>query len=70
MRNGASAVVACVVAASGTLPATLDSWCLERIARFKRPKEYVFLDALPKSSYGKILKRELRDRLATGLPTP
>ncbi len=63
-------VVACVVAASGIQPATLDSWCLERIARFKRPKEYVFLDALPKSSYGKILKRELRDRLATGRSTP
>lgn len=40
--------------------AELDRLCLERIARFKRPKDYVFVDALPKSNYGKILKTELR----------
>src|SRR6185295_11255712 len=40
----------------------LDSLCLERIARFKRPKDYVFVDALPKNNYGKILKTELRER--------
>ncbi len=46
----------------------LDALCLERIARFKRPKDYVFLSALPKSSYGKILKTELRclDRSKSG----
>ena len=38
----------------------LDALCLERIARFKRPKDYVFVDALPKNNYGKILKTELR----------
>jgi long-chain acyl-CoA synthetase len=41
-------------------PAALDALCLERIARFKRPKHYVFVEALPKNSYGKILKTELR----------
>ena len=41
----------------------LDAHLLERIARFKRPKRYVFVDELPKNSYGKVLKRELRDRL-------
>jgi long-chain acyl-CoA synthetase len=40
----------------------LDSLCLEHIARFKRPKDYVFVDALPKSNYGKVLKTELRKR--------
>lgn len=40
--------------------AQLDQHCLETIARFKRPKHYIFLDALPKNSYGKVLKRELR----------
>ena len=44
-------------------PAQLDAHLLQRIARFKRPKRYVFVDALPKNSYGKVLKRELRDRL-------
>jgi long-chain acyl-CoA synthetase len=38
----------------------LDALCLSRIARFKRPKDYVFVSALPKNNYGKILKTELR----------
>ncbi|WP_458319403.1 acyl-CoA synthetase [Mycolicibacterium brisbanense] len=42
----------------------LDAHLLERIARFKRPKRYEFVDTLPKNSYGKVLKRELRERLA------
>lgn len=42
----------------------LDAYLLERIARFKRPKRYEFVDELPKNSYGKVLKRELRARLA------
>jgi long-chain acyl-CoA synthetase len=58
-------VVAFVVAQPGVrvAEATLDAHCLERIARFKRPKRYVFVDALPKNNYGKVLKTELRDRL-------
>jgi len=43
--------------------ATLDRLCLDNIARFKRPKDYVFVDALPKNNYGKVLKTELRARL-------
>jgi len=43
--------------------AELDAHLLERIARFKRPKRYEFIDDLPKNSYGKVLKRELRGRL-------
>ena len=59
------AVVAFVVTAAGDRPsvAELDRTCLERIARFKRPKEYRFVDALPTNNYGKVLKRELRDQL-------
>ncbi len=41
----------------------LDAHLLDRIARFKRPKRYLFVDDLPKNSYGKVLKRELRARL-------
>ena len=40
--------------------ADLDKLCLNSIARFKRPKDYVFVDALPKNNYGKVLKTELR----------
>ncbi|MBX6424631.1 MAG: AMP-binding protein [Variibacter sp.] len=39
---------------------SLDALCLSRIARFKRPRDYVFVEALPKNNYGKILKTELR----------
>jgi fatty-acyl-CoA synthase len=39
----------------------LDAHMLQRIARFKRPKRYLFVDELPKNSYGKVLKRELRN---------
>ena len=42
----------------------LDEHLLQRIARFKRPKRYEFVDQLPKNSYGKVLKRDLRERLA------
>lgn len=45
-------------------PAGLDAHLLRRIARFKRPKRYQFVDELPKNSYGKVLKRELRASLA------
>lgn len=42
--------------------AALDGLCLDHIARFKRPKRYVFLEALPKNATGKVLKTELRKR--------
>jgi acyl-CoA synthetase (AMP-forming)/AMP-acid ligase II len=58
-------VVACVVRSPGSTVAEpmLDAYCLEHIARFKRPKRYVFIDSLPKNNYGKVLKRELREML-------
>ena len=42
---------------------TLDAFCLDQIARFKRPKRYELVDALPKNNYGKVLKTELRAAL-------
>jgi acyl-CoA synthetase (AMP-forming)/AMP-acid ligase II len=59
-------VVAYVVADAGraVTQAELDALCLGSIARFKRPKAYVFVDELPKNNYGKILKTELRKRFA------
>ncbi|WP_334151369.1 class I adenylate-forming enzyme family protein [Hyphomicrobium sp.] len=55
-------VVAYVVfqADKSATEAELDSWCRQHIASFKRPKRYVFVSDLPKNSYGKILKTELR----------
>jgi len=61
-------VVAFVVARPGVELRTgaLDQLCLDHIARFKRPRDYRFVDALPKNNYGKVLKTELR-RLLAGL---
>ena len=59
-REWGEVVVAYVVGEAK--PVELDALCLTRIARFKRPKDYVFVDALPKNNYGKILKTELRAR--------
>ena len=58
-------VVAFVVARAGPAPDAhaLDTHCLDHIARFKRPKEYRFVDALPKNETGKVLKTVLRERL-------
>ncbi|HJV76065.1 MAG TPA: AMP-binding protein [Noviherbaspirillum sp.] len=59
-------VVAFVVPQAGASvdAEALDQHCLERIARFKRPKRYVIAEQLPKNNYGKVLKTELRARLA------
>lgn len=67
-REWGEVVVAYVVGEA--TPKELDALCLSHIARFKRPKDYVFVDALPKNNYGKILKTELRamDSKKTGAP--
>jgi long-chain acyl-CoA synthetase len=57
-REWGEVVVAYVVGQASAKE--LDGLCLQHIARFKRPKDYVFVDALPKNNYGKILKTELR----------
>jgi acyl-CoA synthetase (AMP-forming)/AMP-acid ligase II len=57
-------VVAFVVKKAPLETAALDSLCLGNIARFKRPREYRFVDSLPKNNYGKVLKTELRKLVA------
>ncbi|MEA2981957.1 MAG: hypothetical protein QOF09_3780, partial [Alphaproteobacteria bacterium] len=57
-REWGEVVVAYVVGEPSR--AELDALCLSSIARFKRPKDYVFVEALPKNNYGKVLKTELR----------
>ena len=59
-------VVAFVVPKDANAPVQfqeLDAFCLSNIARFKRPRDYRFVDSLPKNNYGKVLKTELRKRL-------
>jgi long-chain acyl-CoA synthetase len=65
-------VVACIVsrapledaAARARLVAALDALCLASIARFKRPRDYRIVSALPKNNAGKVLKTALRDMVA------
>jgi fatty-acyl-CoA synthase len=40
--------------------------CVERLAKYKCPRRVVFIDALPRSAAGKLLKTALRERLAAG----
>ena len=39
----------------------LKAWCRANLTPYKRPHQIVFRDSLPKSSVGKILRRELRE---------
>ncbi|MBT2403799.1 AMP-binding protein [Streptomyces sp. ISL-87] len=43
-------------------PAELSAYCAERIAAYKYPRQVEILPVLPKTTSGKILRRELRDR--------
>jgi long-chain acyl-CoA synthetase len=67
-REWGEVVVAYVVASSDadSKDATvdvhaLDAFCVEHMARFKRPKDYRFVSELPKNNYGKVLKTALRE---------
>jgi long-chain acyl-CoA synthetase len=44
-------------------PAELAAHCQDRLAAYKYPREVEILDELPKTVTGKLLRRELRDRL-------
>ncbi|MBV0881520.1 AMP-binding protein [Noviherbaspirillum sp. L7-7A] len=58
-------VVAFIVRQPGTVveDADLNAHCLNAIARFKRPKRYIYVFDLPKNGIGKVLKRELQKQI-------
>ncbi len=59
-------VVACVVA-NGIDSEELDAWCRgSALANYKRPREYSFLDTLPRNAVNKILRRELKKIVSAG----
>jgi long-chain acyl-CoA synthetase len=39
----------------------INNFCIENMARFKRPRFYRTVDSLPKNDYGKVLKTKLRE---------
>jgi long-chain acyl-CoA synthetase len=57
-------VLALVVPRAGVIPApgALDGLCLDRLARFKRPKRYEMVASLPRNPAGKVLKAVLREQ--------
>jgi acyl-CoA synthetase (AMP-forming)/AMP-acid ligase II len=59
-------VAAFIVAAPGALlePAALAEGCRGNLADYEVPTRWEFVDALPRNPMGKVLKRELRERLA------
>jgi long-chain acyl-CoA synthetase len=62
-REWGEVVVAYLVAARGAAvnSAELDDFCLKQMARFKRPRDYRFIESIPKNNYGKALKTVLRE---------
>ena len=57
--------IAVCVAREGADVAGIDlkSWLDGRMARYKLPKTFVFWDSMPKSAYGKITKKLIREEL-------
>ncbi|MCP4227838.1 MAG: malonyl-CoA synthase, partial [Actinomycetia bacterium] len=53
-------VVAFVVGDGAWPEADLDDGLDDRLARFKQPKNYVFVDELPRNAMGKVQKAQLR----------
>lgn len=66
------ALLAAVVPAPGAALSESDliEHCRGRIGGYKIPRRFAFLDALPKSTMGKILKTELRRVYGAPSPTP
>jgi len=52
--------------AGGDLAASLSSFAATTLAAYKRPKEYIFVEALPKAPNVKIKRSDLK-KAATGL---
>ncbi|MEL7521581.1 MAG: long-chain-fatty-acid--CoA ligase, partial [Cyanobacteria bacterium J06553_1] len=57
-------IIAFIVPQSTEIPKSdLDAHCNRLLTNYKRPRQYIFVDELPKTPVGKILRRELRDRV-------
>jgi acyl-CoA synthetase (AMP-forming)/AMP-acid ligase II len=62
---GEVGVAVCVLRPNATLnEPELLAWLEGKVARYKLPKRVFFWDALPKSAYGKITKKDVRAELA------
>ena len=66
-REWGESVAVAVVVDPDAAPseAELLAFCRESLASFKKPKRIHFVDELPKSAYGKVLRRTLRERFSS-----
>jgi benzoate-CoA ligase family protein len=71
-EHGLDKPVACVVVQGGVTAEELIQWCRDGLAAFKRPRQVIFLDQLPKTATGKIQRFKVRaivaDLSGEGLP--
>ena len=65
-------IVAAAVARSDASldEARLRAWCGERLIHYQQPRIVLFVEALPRNGMGKVLRRELRERMGTLNPPP
>ena len=70
--DGLETAVAFLVPRSGRVidPGDVDRHCRSRMAAFKRPREVIVVDALPKTATGKVQRFALRRQLAADTPAP
>jgi len=64
-RSGGEQVVAAIVLREGAVldPKALRDYCKLHLADHKVPRRYFEVDELPRSLIGKVLRREVRERL-------
>ena len=53
--------IAFIVARTPIISEELTSYLTERLSKFKIPKQFLFMDELPRSPYGKVVKAQLRE---------
>ncbi len=56
---GETVVAFVVPAADGVAEVDLAAWCAERLAPYKRPRQWRWVKAIPRNALGKILRHEL-----------
>lgn len=44
---------------TGTLERRLAEWCAERLAPYKRPRGWRWIEGVPRNALGKVLRHEL-----------
>jgi acyl-CoA synthetase (AMP-forming)/AMP-acid ligase II len=59
-KRWGEAVKAVIATRARVTAEELDAWCLERLASYKRPRWYSFVEALPRNALEKVVKTELR----------